>query len=48
MTVSFTKKADVMTLLWTKGASDAVTAFYHNVLADNVINDAVQSDSGDE
>ena len=46
-TVSFAKKADVMKLSAME-ASDAVTAFYHNALADNVINDAVQSDSGDE
>ena len=45
MTVSFTKKADDMKLLWAMEASDAVTPFYHNVLADNVINNAVQSDS---
>ena len=36
-----------MKLLSAMGASDAVTAFYENALADNVSND-VHSDSDDE
>ena len=47
-TVSFAKKADDMKLLWAMEASDALTPFYQNALADNVINDVVQSDSDDE
>ena len=46
-TVSLAKKTDVMKLLSAMGASDAVTAFYENALADNVSND-VQSDSDDK
>ena len=37
-----------MKLLSAMGASDAVTPFYANALANIVIADAVQSDSDDE